>query len=1238
MAQNQFKIFFIGLFCLIISAVLVLNVDSLPEDSDYGYHTQNVASKINAQLKYIDNEAKKITKRLNEDEYLSFSNVVEPFKYPYFIFEENKIKYWSTHTVLPNYERLQGQYKYKLLEEDKNKYLIYRLEINKNNKKYELFFYIPLYHHYQIKNGYLESGFNKELFAHEQIHLSDIGIKDKYNVYAYNGEYLFSIVYDDNLLKDKSLWYALSFLLMLGGMILIGYFVYFSLTYFEKQEKYELGLLLLILSLLFVRLIMLKFNFPFYLVDWELFNPRFFAASDLSPTVGDLLLNHICMLLVVLFFFKNYRKSTLFLKFEIYSTRLNSLFSILLVTLSAFSMYFLFGSVKSIFLHSQEVLDISRNIEINLTKFIFILVFIILSLNFFVVNQVLARLFIKINKGMPLLKLSLLVVFCNIIMSVISYFLNEFNILISILSISYFGFIIKYKLPKTIRLFRYNTYLYFFLAALVCSLAGAIAIFEVTGIREQANKQRFSNSLLIDNDIQGEFLLQELSEKIANDGAIKTMFSTHLSDKEIIKQKIRKVYLNNYFDKYDIDIHLFNVLGLNMLINNNITFAQIKKNYNKATYKTQFENLYYVDESRKNASSRYVLSIDIDKDGIIVGHIVLDLKLKKVIPNSVYPELLVDEKFGISESPGEYSYAIYSENELLYTYGDFNYTDRFAKILFSKIKQGKESFTDISFEHLIIKSANNKVIVVSSPEYPLYHIFSNFSLLLLILLFAILLLIMFLSSYYNYVQNSQLSLSAKIQVYLNGAFFLPLFIVSAATLGIMSADYKTYINENFLEKVSRARVHLSEKLDSYYAKETSKEELNNLLTDLAKYSESDINIFDNRGKLIATSQPLIYQTGLLSGLLNPEAISKVIEQKSRTLMLTEEIGKFRYNTVYAAIKSSESGKMIGVVSIPYYHSKTDLERHLIEVLTGIIDIFTIVFIIFMGLSFVTARMLTEPLSLITQKIKKISFNDTNEPLTWNSKDEIGLLVGAYNKMLLKLVDSKKKLSQQEKESAWREMAQQVAHEIKNPLTPMKLSIQYLQRAIKDEREDLPELLNKSMANLLNQVDTLSDIATSFSAFAKMPIPINEQFEIVSLLSQTVDLYSNTESGKVILTLNNTDKINVFCDRNLMGRIISNLILNALQSVPKEREPIVEITLEIKKEKALITIKDNGSGIPDEIKEKVFMPNFSTKFTGSGIGLAVAKRGVEHAGGRIWFETSIGNGTSFFIELPLFSNT
>jgi nitrogen fixation/metabolism regulation signal transduction histidine kinase len=347
-------------------------------------------------------------------------------------------------------------------------------------------------------------------------------------------------------------------------------------------------------------------------------------------------------------------------------------------------------------------------------------------------------------------------------------------------------------------------------------------------------------------------------------------------------------------------------------------------------------------------------------------------------------------------------------------------------------------------------------------------------------------------------------------------------------------------------------------------------------------------------------------------------------------MLEEKVGEFNFNSAYVGIKSPESGETLGIVSVPFFGSKDKLEQQIIEVISNIMQVFTSIFIVLFLLSFFSVKSLTRPLVLITQKIKKVSLTGFNDPLDYHSDDEIGLLVGEYNKMIQKLEESRAALARSEKETAWREMAKQVAHEIKNPLTPMKLSLQQLDRVLNGNDEKTKRVIKM----LLDQMEILNDITTSFSSFAKMPLPQDELFEISAILKQTIALHGNTTKSIINKSIPDGDFF-VNGDSKLMGRIFTNLILNGIQAVPAGITPEIKITLHnTSPNRILIEFRDNGVGIPEKIQSKIFIPNFSTKSTGSGIGLAIAKRGIEHSGGNIWFESEMENGTSFYIEMPL----
>jgi len=259
---------------------------------------------------------------------------------------------------------------------------------------------------------------------------------------------------------------------------------------------------------------------------------------------------------------------------------------------------------------------------------------------------------------------------------------------------------------------------------------------------------------------------------------------------------------------------------------------------------------------------------------------------------------------------------------------------------------------------------------------------------------------------------------------------------------------------------------------------------------------------------------------------------------------------------------------------------------------------------------------------VSERLKEFRLNQSNEKLEWRFKDEIGELISEYNVMVEKLEKTAVELAQSERESAWKEMAQQVAHEIKNPLTPMKLSLQMMQR-----EQDLDEL-HKMSANLLEEIDSLSHIAEVFSRFAQMPDLSVDEEEISYLTNRAASLY--LDQGVRFVS---TGPLYAKVDKEQWARIIHNLIKNAIQSIPRGRQPEILITTARTDNKAMISVQDNGGGIPKAMQQKVFEPNFTTKSSGMGLGLALVKNLVNSFGGAIGFDTS-ENGTTFIIILPL----
>jgi two-component system, NtrC family, nitrogen regulation sensor histidine kinase NtrY len=256
-------------------------------------------------------------------------------------------------------------------------------------------------------------------------------------------------------------------------------------------------------------------------------------------------------------------------------------------------------------------------------------------------------------------------------------------------------------------------------------------------------------------------------------------------------------------------------------------------------------------------------------------------------------------------------------------------------------------------------------------------------------------------------------------------------------------------------------------------------------------------------------------------------------------------------------------------------------------------------------------------------------NRQDHSIKYNRNDEIGILISAYNTMLLQLRESAEKLAQSEREGAWKEMARQVAHEIKNPLTPMKLSIQHVQRLMETDPKAAAEHIKKINPILLEQIDALSHIATEFSNFWQLPAPKFESIELVGFINSLLPLYNNNPEISFIVNTNEKQAF-VKADKDQLLRVMNNLVNNAVQALDGKGK--IRLGLKMENNKYIISVTDNGKGIDDNLKSRIFQPNFSTKSYGTGLGLAMCKRIIEQHGGEIWFESENGVGTTFYFSI------
>ncbi len=296
---------------------------------------------------------------------------------------------------------------------------------------------------------------------------------------------------------------------------------------------------------------------------------------------------------------------------------------------------------------------------------------------------------------------------------------------------------------------------------------------------------------------------------------------------------------------------------------------------------------------------------------------------------------------------------------------------------------------------------------------------------------------------------------------------------------------------------------------------------------------------------------------------------------------------------------------------------------------NLLNVYVFLLLITAAVGILAANRIVDPLIRLVEKLKGTNLN-ANEPLQWDSDDEIGELVKAYNNMIGQLEDSAQKLKQSEREGAWREMAKQVAHEIKNPLTPMKLHLQHLKRVFDTDPEQAKPMMERVSKTLIEQIDGFELHCFRVFQFAQMPQAENETFVLTNFLDSVHQLFQKEAGEDILITLDPcSENLKVFADREQLMRVFNNLIKNAIQSIPEDRSGDIYIILEALGSSAIVKIVDNGEGISGDRRDRVFQPSFTTKNSGMGLGLAMSKNIVEAANGRIWFETEKGKGTTFF---------
>ena len=397
---------------------------------------------------------------------------------------------------------------------------------------------------------------------------------------------------------------------------------------------------------------------------------------------------------------------------------------------------------------------------------------------------------------------------------------------------------------------------------------------------------------------------------------------------------------------------------------------------------------------------------------------------------------------------------------------------------------------------------------------------------------------------------------------------------------------------------------------------------------IADVQNVNFNIYDLEGELIKSSRPK-FEEDSISNCLDAEVLNRLEASPEKRYVEENSAAGDKYQASYTYI-SDNKFKPIGILNLPYYEDPTFNDMELKEFLGRLAGVYLLMLLIAIGLAYFISKYITKSLDDVTEMMAKTDLNKRNQKIfVEETSSEIGKLVNAYNAMIDELEQSAAKLARSEREQAWREMAKQVAHEIKNPLTPMRLSVQSFQRKFDPADPDIKKKVEEYSNTLIQQIDTMSSIASAFSNFAKMPAQQNETLDVVKIVRLALDIFNEP----YIHFISDEEAIIAKWDRTQLIRVVTNLVKNATQSMIDQPNPRILVSVVSEGENVKISVADNGIGIADDFTEKIFEPKFTTKSSGMGLGLGMVKNIVETYNGSITFTSQPGKGTVFTVIFP-----
>ena len=749
-------------------------------------------------------------------------------------------------------------------------------------------------------------------------------------------------------------------------------------------------------------------------------------------------------------------------------------------------------------------------------------------------------------------------------------------------------------------------------------------------LREKIERRSLAERVASREDPVLEQMFRDVAPRLGRDERLYAMITGKLScNPGDLDRQVRQRFFNGYWERYDIRLFTFNTSGRAVCAtdaDSPRSFSASRTAFDLPTAASDMPDLFIEEQPGQRPFYHARVAV-MPTDTLPPAQLIVELYPRSAVRGLGFPALLLAGDDGLARKVGRYDYARYENGQLEERAGGTENPITWTRSLGA---DGALWYTEGGVERLALGDPNGTVVVLGRPLPGLLDRATGFSYL-----FAFFSLLLVLLNLVHKVVSTQewprFGLSAKIRMALTlFALTSSIFFGVGAQL-LLARQFEQQFEQGMIEKARSVHQDLQQRLDARLLGTDHARYLEHLLGRLSNVHFSDITLYSLEGRMVATSRPQMFVAGLLGRRMDPVAYERLALAGLGSFVHEEAIGTAAYRAAYLPL-TDRNGNLLAYLALPGFADQDQRERDRAGVWVAVANLFVLLFALSVLIALFISNWTTRPLDLLKRSLSTVELQRINAPLAYRGRDEVGQLVEVYNRKVEELRESADKLARSERESAWKEMARQVAHEIKNPLTPMKLNIQHFQRTWDPRASDARERLDRFSNNLVEQIDALSRIAGEFSHFAQMPPAHPSTIDLAEVARTSVQLFAQTPG--CVLHLSAPSRLMVHADREHLLRTFNNLIKNATQSFPDGREGVIEVIIRAEGSEAIAEVRDNGSGIAAETLDHVFVPRFTTKSSGMGLGLPMVKRMVENAGGRVWFETKEGVGSTFFVALPL----